>query len=373
MNRRQPFLKEGWVATVLLLGALALAACGAPTPPVPGPPDLVVEQLAVVPAEAAPGSEVALTFTVRNAGGTAAAASTLRVLLGTAADDVGPNAALLAERPTAALEPDAEEPYAFNVTLPQDAAPGLNYLWVVADARDEAGQAERGNDRAVEALRVEYVACEDAASSVSFVDAALEAAVRTALGIPTAGLTCADMGTLTALDAPDEGIVSLDGLQHATALARLALSRNEISDLYPLENLAGLTELWLYDNGVSDLRPLAGLSALVSLSLEKNAVTDIGPLASLAGLRRVWLGTNKIADLGPLQELTDLAELHLLDNRLTDLAPLVANSGLASGDTLDVRYNCLDLAASSTASQQLAALTARGVLVESDPQKDCAP
>lgn len=361
------------VALALTVGLTAvLAACGT-APHAPTPADLSVEQLAVTPAKVAAGAEVAVAFAVVNAGETAAAASTAQVLLGT--DPTAPSASdrLLAEVPTPAMEGGSSLPFTLSVTVPPDTAPGTHYLWVVADADDAAGQPNRANDAAALAVAIEYVPCTDPTAAITLEDANLEAVVRAALGLPGGSITCADMALLTNLDAPDAGIARLDGLQHAVNLLSLNLTRNEVSDLAPVENLVKLEGLWLYGNQVADLAPLAKLTALQGLSVENNLVADLAPLAGLGALRNVWLGTNEIADVSALQGLPDLADIHLLDNLLTDLAPLVANPGIGAGDHLDVSVNCLDVEAGSTAMLQVGQLQARGVDVAYALQKECEP
>jgi len=366
MKRRHAVL-----ALAAAVGALVLAACGAPAPHVPTAADLVVEQLNVVPAKVAPGDAVAVAFAVYNQGETAAAASVAQVLLGASADGVDAGDVILTQVATPALDADSSTPVTVNVTIPADAAPGAHYLWVVADALDEAGQEDRGNDAASHALAVEYLPCTDPTAVIQIADANLEAAVRGAIGVPTGSISCADMRTLVALSAPDSHIERLDGLQHASDLTSLDLPRNDVADLSPIENLVKLEALWLYGNQVSDLGPLEKLTAIEGLSLENNHVSDIGSLSQLTSLRNAYLGTNDITDLSPLQALPDLEQLYLWDNLLTDLAPLVANPGVDAGDQVDVSYNCLDTTAGSTAMQQLEALAARGVTLVHTAQKEC--
>ncbi|MDP1007504.1 leucine-rich repeat domain-containing protein, partial [Klebsiella pneumoniae] len=76
----------------------------------------------------------------------------------------------------------------------------------------------------------------DLSASVSFPDAALEGAIRTALSKPTGTLVLGDVYTpaFTELHAADTGIVSLEGLQHCRFLKSLWLGRNNIVTLTPL-------------------------------------------------------------------------------------------------------------------------------------------
>ena len=109
---------------------------------------------------------------------------------------------------------------------------------------------------------------------VSFKDAKLEGAVRTALEKPEGIITSKEVASLVELVAEDLGIMDLSGLEHA----------------------ANLTKLYLAGNQVSDLTPLAGLTNLKYLNLVGNRVTDARPLAKLTSLRELWLVGNEIAD-----------------------------------------------------------------------------
>ncbi|NLA38132.1 MAG: leucine-rich repeat domain-containing protein [Methanomicrobiales archaeon] len=185
-----------------------------------------------------------------------------------------------------------------------------------------------------------------ASEVVSFPDASLEAAVRDALGKPGGDITADDMATLDILDADDEEISELSGLEYAVNLRVLDLESNEIGDLGPLVNLTGLRDL----------------------DLESNEIGDLGPLANLTGLRDLDLESNEISDLGPLANLTGLRDLDLESNEIGDLSPLVANSGLGPGDSVDLRRNYLDLTPGSAAMSDIETLEKRGVDVRYIPQ-----
>ena len=109
---------------------------------------------------------------------------------------------------------------------------------------------------------------------VSFKDAKLEGAVRTALEKPEGIVTGKEVASLVELVAEDLGIMELSGLEHASNLTKLHLAGNQ----------------------VSDLTPLAGLTSLKYLNLVGNQITEVRPLAKLTNLRDLWLVGNEIAD-----------------------------------------------------------------------------
>ncbi len=76
------------------------------------------------------------------------------------------------------------------------------------------------------------------AQVVEIPDLNLESAIREALGLPDEiPLTQTEMLRLTRLEAPEKQIEDLTGLEHATNLKRIAVHRNNISNLQPLADL----------------------------------------------------------------------------------------------------------------------------------------
>ena len=199
------------------------------------------------------------------------------------------------------------------------------------------------------------------------------------------------------LRLPNEGIVSLQGLQQARSLKYLWLSGNEVSDISPIADLP-LDVLALDGNPVNDFRPLVELEELLYLALDNtslreipalpqtwrlrhlflagNLISDLGPLAGGGfWFEQLWLGGNSITSLAPLQnpveflhlngnevadlaglDLTVLEELHIANNALRDISPLLEAPALR---VLDARRNPLGEDALTVAET----LRARGATV----------
>ena len=155
-----------------------------------------------------------------------------------------------------------------------------------------------------------------------FADANLEGVVRQVLGRPQGHLTPEDVASLTTLLAVSKAIRSLAGIGHLTALQRLDLSDNQITDLTPLNQLTNLNNLGLNDNRIVNLTPLAFLTNLETLWLASNQIVDITPLNPLTNLETLELADNQIVDITPLNQLTNLAWLLLGYNQIVDLSPL---------------------------------------------------
>ena len=159
---------------------------------------------------------------------------------------------------------------------------------------------------------------------VSIRDANLAAAVRKTLGLaPRAPITQLDMLKLTNLEAREQKIKNLIGLEYATNLKYLSLGGNQIRDITPLAELTQLKSVWLFGNQVRGIKPLAGLTNLTDLNLGANLIRDITALTSLTKLRSLWLSDNQIGDITSLAALTDLERLHLANNQISDVRPLV--------------------------------------------------
>ena len=180
-------------------------------------------------------------------------------------------------------------------------------------------------------------------------DANLRAVIETALGKASgASITRAEMATLTRLDAPNKGIRSLTGLEHATNLTLLNLDANSISDITLLSNLTNLTSLnlggeWVdgrwANNNISDISALANLTNLTFLLLDNNSISDISALSSLTNLTRLDLDSNSISDISALSSLTNLTRLDLDSNSISDISALSSLTNLTR--LLDLQSNSI--------------------------------
>ena len=183
------------------------------------------------------------------------------------------------------------------------------------------------------------------ATPVNIPDTVLRAKLETALGKSSGDtITRADMASFgntrtPQLDFqrayadrndPTKAIKDLTGMEYATRLQFLILSRNEISDLTPLAGATGLQTLTLSNNLIMDLRPLANLPNLRTLVLKDNRITDLTPIAGLTSLRTLEVPNNRITDLMPLARLTSLTDLSLYDNQIRDLMPLARLTSLVN-------------------------------------------
>ncbi len=169
-----------------------------------------------------------------------------------------------------------------------------------------------------------------------FEDSKLEEQVKKRLSLGEGPITLQEVAFTTSLTLDREGIQSLAGLEHFTALQELSLLSNRIADVKPLAHLANLERLILASNRIADVNPLASLNNLNELHLGYNQIRDVSPLANLTNLERLNLDQNRIADVNPLASLNNLNELHLGYNQIRDVSPL---ANLTNLERLNLRHN----------------------------------
>ena len=92
------------------------------------------------------------------------------------------------------------------------------------------------------------------------------------------------------------------------------------------------------------------------------------PLQNLANLRELSFFNNQVSDITPLQNLENLRYLSFNSNQVSDITPLVNNLGIGDGDTVDMRYNNLDLTPGSQDMANIDTLISRGCEVDYNPQ-----
>lgn len=228
---------------------------------------------------------------------------------------------------------------------------------------------------------------------VSFADAAMESAIRVALGVGAdAILYTDDLWTITQFSVPAE-VASYEDLSLLTYLRSLTIDNGTDSDLSGLSKLTGLEELTvsgcrldeteltaigtlaslqrltLNDCSLTSIAPLEKLSKLVYLDLGSNAIRNISVLAGMSGLQELSLHSNALTDLSSLSGLTGLTKLDVSYNSLTSLSPI---SGLSGLKTLDVSHNQL---ASADSISNLTGLTSlnlsNNALIDCAALADC--
>ena len=175
----------------------------------------------------------------------------------------------------------------------------------------------------IPSLQSDGVTVEYDSPSIDFPDANLEAAVRTAVGVPEPDpILQSDLDAVTSFTAQSLGIVDLTGMEYWTSLTSLIIDDNSISDISQLENLTSLTILRLSFNDIVDISYLSGLTNLIELSIGSNSIEDISSIAALVDLTNLRIGDNSINDISSIAALTSLTNLDIQWNDIVDISVL---------------------------------------------------
>ncbi len=138
-------------------------------------------------------------------------------------------------------------------------------------------------------------------------DENLKKSLNYALGRYTAeDITEEDMAKITSLDARNENISDITGIEYLVNVRSLMLSNNNITDISPISNLASyskLTTLYLERNKISDISALNGMTTIDKLNLKYNKIQDLSPVATLKSLSYLSIGYNPISDV---EQVTDI-------------------------------------------------------------------
>ena len=127
-----------------------------------------------------------------------------------------------------------------------------------------------------------------------------------------------------------EGDVSdLSLISDMPKLERLALIRQPLSDLSPLNGHVVLEELWLSGNDIASIEALNDLPRLHTLHLEYTAVSDLNGISALSALKELWLSGSKVESIEALKDLPALHTLHLEHTAVRDLTGLSALPALS--------------------------------------------
>lgn len=202
---------------------------------------------------------------------------------------------------------------------------------------------------------------------VTFKSAALEDAVRDAIGKPSGTIFHSDVVNITNLHIYGETIEDPSGIEYLTNLEelyicssgsdlhdvtpisklqnlkRLSLSRNvNLKNLESLANCLKLNFLRLNSCGLTDLKFLTSFKYLTTLEVIGNALTSLDGIQGLYKLETLYIGDcngdNSITDISPIRNLTKLENFYAGYNEISDISVLLTMPGLQT-DNSDI---CLE-------------------------------
>ena len=175
---------------------------------------------------------------------------------------------------------------------------------------------------------------------VEFQDAAMEAAIRAAIGAREAEVLYTDrLWDVTEFTVPAEA-KSFADLAVLPYLEKLTITEGSEGDLAVLSELAYLQELAVYKHKLTDadLELIAAHTGLTTLALPGCSLSGIAPLAPLTQLTQLDLSANTLRNISAISGMTKLTQLNLNGNVVTDLSALSSLSALTH---LDIAYNAV--------------------------------
>ncbi len=160
-------------------------------------------------------------------------------------------------------------------------------------------------------------------------DQKLAAVIRRELGMsPEEPITPDKLLQLKVLDATNEGVNIIAGLEYCSNLVELDLAFNNVSDVSPLAGLPSLKILNLGMNLVGLGTPLSALPAIETLYLSGNPMADLTCLSNLATLKTLYVANINTANMAPLASLAGLTTLDVSGNEIVDPSVIAGLVGL---------------------------------------------
>ena len=192
---------------------------------------------------------------------------------------------------------------------------------------------------------------------MQFADAAMEAAIRAALGVnESKELFTNDLWTIKTFTVPEEAMV-YDDLKHMIFLEELTLENGTAGQLSFLSSMGSLTKLTIKNTAVSqeELKIIGGLPALKELTLHKAELAGIAPLETSTGMTKLDISENTIISIAAISHRKALVELDISGNAITDLTPVASAAKL---ETLNASSNTVATLAPITGLTALTRLDA---------------
>lgn len=242
--------------------------------------------------------------------------------------------------------------YTLDGTYPTTALPPYSDTIALPAGETTIFAVAVGSDGLVSPLAVLNYTVTGVIEEVTFVDAAMESAIRTVIGVdgdktvytnqlwdiqeftvPDDAAIITDlslMPNLTTLTVQNHTIDSLSCLSGLTNLVELDLTgcRFPSEDLSVLANLPMLSKLTLRDCSLSTISDLEGANTLTYLDLGNNTVRNLEALSGMENLTELNLEHNAVVGLENLGSLSRLETLNLNYNSVADLSPLVSCASL---------------------------------------------
>ena len=130
------------------------------------------------------------------------------------------------------------------------------------------------------------------------------------------------MSELKSLNIAKTPVSDLFPARNLTRLLRLNISGTLINDLSPIQYNTQIRELYLDSTQVGSLEPIRNFSALEMLHFSGSPVSDIYPVRGLANLHDLRLDNTPVSDLSPVSDLVNLKSISFYGTNVTELSAL---------------------------------------------------
>ncbi|QIK63676.1 hypothetical protein G7068_11080 [Leucobacter viscericola] len=156
---------------------------------------------------------------------------------------------------------------------------------------------------------------------VQIPDPVLRAKIGIQLGTT---ITRGTMRQLQSLSVSNSGITDLTGLEYASNLAIVDLSRNPITSIEPLRGLARMAQLDVSRTKISNIDAVSTMPKINYLQVNWTDVSDLTPVSGKAELWRIELAATKVSSLEPLRDDAGLQEVYFQETLVSDIHPLAS-------------------------------------------------
>ena len=173
---------------------------------------------------------------------------------------------------------------------------------------------------------------------ITFPDHNFEKAVRDEIGKPTGAITQTDVAVVTSLNLMDNGISSLSGIEHFTALTELVCAKNQLTKLDVSKNIK-LESLTCSNNQLTEL-DVSKNTELTSLRCSDNQLTELDVSKSTV-LTLFFCDGNQLKKLD-VSKNTVLRNFACGGNQLSEL-DVNSNVGLDAFSCVDNQLAKLDV------------------------------
>ncbi|QIM15721.1 leucine-rich repeat domain-containing protein [Leucobacter insecticola] len=188
-----------------------------------------------------------------------------------------------------------------------------------------------------------FAALPDDNELVDMPDANLRAAVLREVGGSV--INRGALRKLQSLTANDRGITDLTGLEYASKLAIVDLSKNPITSIEPLRGLATVRQLNISTTLITDIDAVSTMPILEYLRINWTDVSDLEPVRGLTRMFQLELAGTQVSSIAPVSGFNELLNIYFQETTVSDLSPLAGLPKLTTISAPDTEVSDLSVIA----------------------------